>query len=171
MQNYAVVLYPDKKGLIRLMNLMSGSLMIDFRIKPHITLAVFGSRSELAAKYAYRRLAQSLKPAKLYYHNIQRSQSDIIYAESKRSENLNYDLHITDEALFPRFQRIAGDVSLDEWIPLTAVAYKVEMVDMNAYAWYVNRVFREFECSASTAALVRLDPYTELYVTKLRRND
>ena len=70
MQNYAVVLYPDKKGLIRLMNLMSGSLMVDYGIKPHITLSVFGSRSELAAKWAYKRLAPLLRPAKLYYHDV-----------------------------------------------------------------------------------------------------
>lgn len=171
MPNYAVVLYPDKKGLIRLMNLMSGSLMVDFRIKPHITLAVFGSRSELMAKYYYKKLAQELKPAKLYYHSFTRSTDDVIYVESKLSENLSYDLRVVNAELFPRFQKLGGELSLDEWVPITAVAYKVDVFDIAAYSRYVSRVFREFECSAVTAALVRLDPYTELYVTKLRKTD
>ena len=171
MANYAVVLYPDKKGMIRLMNLMSGSLMVDFRIKPHITLAVCESFSELRVKYYYKKLAQSLRPARLYYHNILRSVNDVISAESKRSENLNHDLKIVDAELFPRFKKAGTEGSLDDWVPLTAVAYKVESVDMGDYARYVSRVFRAFECSATTAALVRLDPYTELLVTKLRRPD
>lgn len=168
MANYAVVLYPDKKGLIRLMNLMSGSIMVDFQIKPHITIAVFESRSELWVKFCYRRLAQKLKPAKLMYHRISRSTSDVIYAETKRSENLLYDLGVVEEELFPRFKRAGGEISVDEWSPMTAVAYQVDNFDIIDYRRYVQRVFRAFECTANSAALVRLDPYTELLVTKLR---
>ena len=171
MPNYAVVLYPDKKGMIRLMNLMSGSLMVDFSIKPHITLAVCESASELRVRYYYKKLAQALRPTKLYYHKIIRSFNDIIYAESKRSENLNHNLRVVDSGLFPRFKKAGMEGSLDDWIPLTAVAYKVDNVDMYDYSRYVSRVFKEFECSATTAALVRLDPYTELYVTKLRSGE
>ena len=173
MQNYAVVLYPDKKGLIRLMNLMSGSLMVDYGIKPHITLSVFGSRSELAAKWAYKRLAPLLRPAKLYYHDVLLSGKDVLYAESKRSENLNHDLRVTDETLFQYFgfARVTSEISLDDWAALTAVAYSVERFDMFMYSRYIARVFKPFDCVANSAALVRLDPFTELYVTKLRRTD
>ena len=168
MANYAVVLYPDKKGLIRLMNLMSGSIMVDYSIKPHITLAVFESRNELRVRHFYKKLAQKLKPAKLFYHKITRSEKDVIYAETKRSENLFHDLCVTDLELFPRFKRVGGEIPLDEWLPLTAVAYQVDAFDIAAYTFYVQRVFRAFECTANSAALVKLDPYTELLVTKLR---
>ncbi|MCR5123554.1 MAG: hypothetical protein K6B74_14175 [Ruminococcus sp.] len=170
MPKYAVVLYPDKKGLIRLINLMSGSLMVDFRIKPHITLAVFESRSEILARYWYRKLAQMLKPAKLLYYKLTRSTDDIIFAESKRSENLYENLRVTESLLFPRFKKLGGDFPLESWVPITAVAYKVEGVDIVDYSRYVSRVFKEFECSTTTAALVRLDPFTEIYVTKLYIN-
>ena len=168
MANYAVVLYPDKKGLIRLMNLMSGSMMVELGIRPHITLAVFESRNELKVRYFYRKLAQRLRPAKLFYYKVSRSEKDVIYAETKRSENLLHDIYVSDSELFPRFKRVGGEIPLDEWLPLTAVAYQVDNFDIAAYTRYVQRVFRAFECTANSAALVRLDPYTELLVTKLR---
>lgn len=167
MSTYAIVLYPDKKGMLKLMNLIAGNFMFDYNIKPHITLAVFESRSELRAKYFFKQISADLKPARLYYHAIT-FRSDMIYVRSRMSENLSYNMKRVCDICKEKFELRSAVTDPAEWAPGTAVSYKLGKPELLEYSLYILRAFRAFDCTSHTAALVRLDPYTELSVVKLR---
>ncbi len=168
MAEYAVSLCFDSKGTAQLLRLMCGNFMYENSIRPHLTLGVFNCVYERDALDAFKAAVSRMGRFDIRFTAVGAFRGGCIFCSPASDK----PLHDSYRYVYNSFLDMGLPPGADgmytplRWIPHAAVAYHL-VSDLSDCFNYVKRNFRPFECTVTEAALVRLDPFSELYTVEL----
>lgn len=157
---YCVLLEPDNKGLLRLLEYVSSESIINKKIRPSINIGAFVSERESVILDFYSGLAHILEPFVLDFTDIGVFENGTVYLSPVMDDRLKSDFYKTYATFSKHFDAgFNGRFLPSCWKPYITVGYEPCYEDALELRDCLKGFFEPFSCRFRSSALVRCEPY------------
>ena len=157
---YCVMLEPDNKGLLRLLDYVCSESIINNKIRPGINIGAFVSERESVMLDFYCGLAHILEPCRLEFVDVGVFDNGTVYLAPAMDEKLKNDFYKTYATLSKHFDAGFGGKFLPTaWMPYITLGYEPCYEDALSVRDCLKSVFERFSCRFTTTSLVKCEPY------------
>lgn len=157
---YSVLLEPDNKSLLKLLEYVSSESIINNKIRPSINIGAFICERESQILDFYSGLAHLLEPLAVTFTDIGVSESGTVYLGAAMNDKLKQNYYKTYATMSKHFDAGFGGKYLPSvWKPYITVGYEPCYDDALSLRDCLMGFFEPFGCTFRTTALVRCEPY------------
>ena len=157
---YSVLLEPDNKGLLKLLNYVSSESIINNKIRPSINIGAFICERESVILDFYSGLAHILEPFFLNFINIGVFDNGTVYLEPMMDDKLKSNFYKTYATMSKHFDAGFGGKFLPSvWKPYITVGFEPCYEDALELRDCLKSFFEPFSCCFKSSALIRCEPY------------
>lgn len=167
---YAIVLYLDRETEDRIAYMMrrlaesgANTYMLDNKIPPHITLAMFEKENEDGLTETVECFARDIHCFDVYFESIGVFNPAVIFLSPVVTEYLTGIHRTVHGCLSKIIADMDGNYTPDHWVPHASLGVKMTGAELLGAFEAVQREFAAFTGTVTHIALAACDPFFELY--------
>ena len=141
--------------------------MVDNKIPPHVTIAMFNTSEISKAEHAVHSHIQEFAQCELTWASIGTFVPQVLFAAPVVNQQLINACATANSVLEPVADSMNAYYQVNSWVPHTTLATKLTMEELTCAFEAASRMFTPLRGCANRLVLVECNPYRELHVWQL----